>query len=157
MSDENALVTFLYDYPWSSRPVLESIFGLHFERLAKTRETRTIQIPGLGTCWGVKQEKLSSIPGVRRRELAKLHLINDFGKDALWTGSSPGPWGSDLLARAGDKKNHWKILSRRYGVMNDWKMFKKTQAPVTNLESYMTMTMIYIIGKRHSDSCEVPR
>ena len=78
-----------------------------FEKLAKSKETRSIQIPGVGTCWGVKTEKLSSIPGVRRRELAKRYLINSLNKNALWNGSSPGPWGSDLLVRAGNKQKHW--------------------------------------------------
>ena len=107
MKDENLLVNFLYDYPWTSGPVLETIFGPYFSKLAKPKETRTIQIPGLGTCWGLKQEKLSSVPGVRRRELAKLHLIANIDKDALWNGSSPGPWGSDLLVKVGDKRKHW--------------------------------------------------
>jgi len=107
MKDENSLVNFLYDYPWTSGPVLENVFGPYFSKLAKPKETRTILVPGVGTCWGVKQEKLSSVPGVRRRELAKLHLIANIDKDALWIGSSPGPWGSDLLARIGDKRKHW--------------------------------------------------
>jgi hypothetical protein len=107
VKDENSLVAFLYDYPWTSGPVLETLFGSRFEKLAKPKETRTILIPGVGVCWGVKQEKLSSIPGVRRREQAKLHLINNYGKDTLWIGGSPGPWGSDLLARVGDRRKFW--------------------------------------------------
>lgn len=101
MKDDNALVRFLYDYPWTSGPVLEEIFGPGFKRLAKARETRTIPVPGVGTCWGIKQEKLSSVPGVRRREKAKIHLLEQYGKDTLWTGGSPGLWGSDLTALAG--------------------------------------------------------
>ncbi len=107
MKDENLLVNFLYDYPWTSSPVLKSVFGPRFEKLATSKETRSIQIPGVGTCWGVKTEKLSSIPGVRRREQAKRLLINSFNKDDLWNGSSPGPWGSDLLVRAGNKQKRW--------------------------------------------------
>ena len=107
MKDENLLVNFLYDYPWTSGPVLEKAFGPYFSKLAKPKETRTIQIPGVGTCWGIKHEKLSSVPGVRRRELAKLHLIANVNKDALWNGSSPGPWGSDLLVKVGNKRKHW--------------------------------------------------
>ena len=45
----------------------------------------------------MKQEKLSSLPGARRRELAKDHIVKARGKDALWAGSSPGPWGADLI------------------------------------------------------------
>jgi len=107
MKDENLLVNFLYDYPWTSSSVLKIVFGPYFELLAKTKETRSIQIPGVGTCWGIKNEKLSSVPGVRRRELAKGYLISHFSKDSLWYGSSPGPWGSDLLARADNKRNLW--------------------------------------------------
>ena len=107
MQNENSLVQFLYDYPWSSSSVLETIFGPRFEKLAKTKETRSVLIPGVGTCWGVKQEKLSSLPGVRRREQAKIHLINNYGRDTLWMGGSPGPWGSDLLARVGQQRKFW--------------------------------------------------
>lgn len=57
---------------------------------------------------GIKQEKLSSVPGVRRREQAKIHLLAQYGKDALWTGGSPGLWGSDLTALAGrNEKKFW--------------------------------------------------
>lgn len=56
---------------------------------------------------GVKQEKLSSVPGVRRREQAKRYLISNYGKDTLWVGGSPGPWGSDLLARVGEQSKFW--------------------------------------------------
>jgi len=101
VSAENALVRFLYDYPWTSRSVLEEVFGPGFKRLAKSRETRTIEVPEVGTCWGIKQEKISSVPGVRRREQAKAFLLSQYGKDALWTGSSPGLWGSDLSALVG--------------------------------------------------------
>jgi len=107
MEDENLLVNFLYDYPWTSGSVLKSVFGPYFEKLARPKETRSIQIPGVGTCWGIKNEKLSSVPGVRRRELAKRYLIGGFNRDALWNGSSPGPWGSDLLARIGNKQKRW--------------------------------------------------
>ena len=107
MRKENSLVQFLYDYPWTSSSVLETIFGPRFEKLAKTKETRSVLVPGIGTCWGVKQEKLSSLPGVRRREQAKIHLINNYGRDTLWMGGSPGPWGSDLLARVGARRKFW--------------------------------------------------
>ncbi len=58
-------------------------------------------------CWGVKQEKISSIPGVRRREQAKNYIIQNYGTDALWIGGSPGLWGSDLLARVGQWRKYW--------------------------------------------------
>ena len=109
MKDENALVQFLYDYPWTSKPVLEEVFGPGFKRLAKSRETRTIEVPGVGTCWGIKQEKVSSLPGVRRREQAKSHLITKYGKDALWSGASPGLWGSDLSALVVRKEKRFWI------------------------------------------------
>lgn len=98
---------FLYDYPWTSKPVLESMFGPGFSKLIKKKQTRQVSVPGIGLCWGVSGEKLSSLPGVRRREQAKLHLIQNIGKDALWEGGSPGPWGSDLIARVGGKRNKW--------------------------------------------------
>lgn len=107
MRGENALVLFLYDYPWTTEPVLEEVFGPGFKRLTKAKGTRSVDVPGVGTCWGVKQEKLSSIPGVRRREQAKTYLISQYGKDALWTGGSPGLWGSDLVALVGNKKKFW--------------------------------------------------
>jgi hypothetical protein len=108
LKDDNSLVRFLFDYPWTSKPVLESVFGNGFKRLAKTRETREIEVPGVGTCWGIKQEKLSSVPGVRRREQAKFHLLAQYGKDSLWTGGSPGLWGSDLTALVGrNEKKYW--------------------------------------------------
>jgi len=107
MKDENLLVNFLYDYPWTSSSVLKSVFGPCFEKLARPKETRSIQIPGVGTCWGINKEKLSSVPGIRRREQAKRYLIGGFNKAALWNGSSPGPWGSDLLAKTGNKRNRW--------------------------------------------------
>ena len=107
MEEENLLITFLYDYPWTSSFVLKIIFGPYFELLAKTKETRSIQIPDVGTCWGIKNEKLSSVPGVRRRKLAKIILIKSFGRDALWNGSSPGPWGSDLLVKVANKQKSW--------------------------------------------------
>jgi len=108
LKDDNSLVRFLFDYPWTSKPVLETVFGSGFGRLAKKRETRTIEVPGVGTCWGIKQEKLSSVPGVRRREQAKIHLLAQYGKDALWSGGSPGLWGSDLTTLAGKgAKKYW--------------------------------------------------
>ncbi len=107
MQDTNSLVRFLYEYPWTSKPILESVFGSQFVNLAKAKETRTVLVPEVGKCWGVKQEKLSSLPGVRRRELAKKYLINQYGQDTLWTGGSPGPWGSDLLARVGKQRKYW--------------------------------------------------
>lgn len=107
MLKENSLVHFLYDYPWTSSSVLETIFGPRFEKLAKIKETRSVLVPGVGMCWGVKQEKLSSLPGVRRREQAKKYLLRNYGQDALWVGGSPGLWGSDLLARVGQQRKFW--------------------------------------------------
>ncbi len=107
LSEENSLSSFLYNHPWTSRPVLEFIFGSKFEKLAKPKETRKVIVPGVGKCWGVKQEKLSSLPGVRRREQAKKYLLRNYGKDALWMGGSPGPWGADLLARVGEERKFW--------------------------------------------------
>lgn len=107
MQDENSLVRFLYDYPWTSSSILESVFGPHFAKLAKAKETRTVQVPEIGKCWGVKQEKISSLPGVRRRKLAKKYLSDHYGPDAFWTGGSPGLWGSDLLALIGHQRKYW--------------------------------------------------
>ena len=75
--------------------------------MASPKETRSIQIPGIGTCWGIRTEKLSSVPGVRRRELIKRYLIRSFNRDALWSSSSPGPWGSDLLVSIRNKQKRW--------------------------------------------------
>lgn len=107
MSGENTLIGFLYNHPWTSTPVLETVFGNKFTRLAKPKETRTINVPGVGECWGVRLEKLSSVPGVRRREQAKHFLINNYGSGAIWTGGSPGPWGSDLLALVDQDRKLW--------------------------------------------------
>ena len=107
MSDGNALVRFLYDYPWTSAPILDAVFGPKFKRLARAKETRSVTVPGVGTCYGVKQEKLSSVPGVRRRDRAKRYILDNYGKDALWNGGSPGLWGSDLLASVGQERIFW--------------------------------------------------
>ena len=104
MSRTNALVNFLYDYPWTATPVLETIFGQRFTRLAPAKETRRITVPGVGVCWAVHREKLSSVPGVRRREQAKQYVLARYGKDALWSGGAPGLEGADLIALVG--KNH---------------------------------------------------
>ncbi len=95
--EENLLLDFLYKYPWSSRKSLIAVFGPAFEDLVNRDQVRVVRVPGVGECWGVKQEKLGSLPGVRRREMAKGHTIKALGKGALWTGGAPGPWGSDLL------------------------------------------------------------
>ncbi|MCK4490358.1 MAG: replication-relaxation family protein, partial [Anaerolineales bacterium] len=107
LGEENSLVNFLSNHPWTSKPVLEFVFGPKFEKLAKPKETRAVSVPGIGKCWGVKHEKLSSIPGVRRREQAKTYLLSSYGKYALWAGGSPGPWGSDLLAKVGEQRKFW--------------------------------------------------
>lgn len=97
LSEENLLLDFLYKYPWTCRQTLIAVFGPAFEDLVNRNQVRIVRVPGVGECWGVKQEKLGSLPGVRRREMAKNHTIKALGKDALWTGGAPGPWGSDLL------------------------------------------------------------
>jgi len=107
LSEENSLLSFLYNHPWTSKPVLEYVFGPKVEKLVKPKETRVVHVPGIGKCWGVKHERLSSIPGVRRREQAKTYLLSNYGKDALWVGGSPGLWGSDLLAKVGEKRKFW--------------------------------------------------
>ncbi len=107
MSVENALLAFLYDYPWTSTPVLETIFGEGFSRLALAKETRGITVPGVGPCWAVRREKLSSVPGVRRREQAKQYVLARYGKDALWKGGSPGLGGADLIALVGKNHKFW--------------------------------------------------
>ena len=96
-SEENLLLDFLHKYPWTSRQILIAVFGSSFDGLVNKSQVRVVRVPGVGECWGVKQEKLSSLPGARRRELAKDHIVKARGKDALWAGSSPGPWGADLI------------------------------------------------------------
>ena len=107
MNKGNALLHFLYDHPWTSKPVLETIFGDRFSRLALAKETRRITVPGVMTCWAVRREKLSSVPGVRRREQAKHYVLARYGKDALWRGGSPGLWGADLIALVGKDQKFW--------------------------------------------------
>ncbi|MCK5794746.1 MAG: hypothetical protein KAH12_08560, partial [Anaerolineales bacterium] len=70
-SEDNLLLEFLYRYPWSSRQILIAVFGPSFENLVRRNQVRVEHVPGVGECWGMKQEKLSSIPGLRRREMAK--------------------------------------------------------------------------------------
>ena len=105
-SENNLLVEFLNKYPWTSRQNLIAVFGPAFEKLVNSKQVRIEHVPGVGECWGVKQEKLSSLPGVRRRELAKDHIVKTLGKDALRTGGSPGPWESDLLF-CRQRENRW--------------------------------------------------
>ncbi len=105
-SEDNLLLEFLYRYPWSSRQILIAVFGPSFENLVKRNQVRVEHVPGVGECWGMKQEKLSSIPGLRRREMAKDHIIKVLGNDALWVGGAPGPWGSDLLFFR-QRENRW--------------------------------------------------
>lgn len=107
VSEQASLINFLYNHPWTSKTVLEFVFGPKFEKLAKPKETRTVNVPGIGMCWGVKQEKLSSVPGVRRREQAKKYLLKNYGQGALFIGGSPGPWGADLLAKVGEERKFW--------------------------------------------------
>lgn len=107
MSRENALIRFLYDYPWTSRRVLETVFGKNFPRLVPAKETRLVTVPEVGECWAVCREKLSSVPGVRRREQAKHYLLALYGKDALWTGGSPGLWDADLITLVGQNHPFW--------------------------------------------------
>ena len=107
MEKGNSLVRFLFDFPWTSGSNLESIFGTSFRRLAKSKETRSVTVSGVGECWSVANEKLSSLPGVRRRESAKEYVVDQYGPDALWTGGSPGLWGSDTLALVGKNSKYW--------------------------------------------------
>ena len=109
MNDTNALIGFLYNHPWSSASTLELVFGPEYEKLVRSKETRHVEIPGIGTCWSVRHEKLSSIPGTHRREQARSLIVRTFGKDTLWQGGSPGPWGSDLLARCGNAEGKYWI------------------------------------------------
>jgi hypothetical protein len=103
----NPLIPFLYDHPWTSERLLDAIFGPGFKRMALPSKTRTVRVPGVGTCFGVKREKLSSVPGVRRRERAKRFLLEKYGGDIAWRGGSPGGWYSDALALVGQKHKYW--------------------------------------------------
>jgi len=103
----NPLLPFLDDHPWTSESLLAAIFGSGFKEMALASKTRNIAVPGVGPCYGVKREKLSSVPGVRRRERAKRTLIANYGKDVLWDGGSPGIWGADLLAAVEKERKFW--------------------------------------------------
>ncbi len=106
MSGANALLHFLYNHPWTSMAVLETIFGKGFSRLEPAKETRVITVPGVGPVWAARSEKLSSIPGVRRREQARQYLLARHGKDTLWAGGSPGLAGVNLIALVGKNQKY---------------------------------------------------
>jgi len=103
----NPLIPFLYDHPWTSERLLEAIFGAVFKQMSLPSKTRTVTVPGVGTCCGVKREKLSSVPGVRRRERAKRFLLEKYGDEIAWRGGSPGGWRSDALALVGQQHKYW--------------------------------------------------
>ena len=94
---ENSIYEFLELHPWSREDILKKVFGKHFQRLIRAKEVRKRDILGLGTCYAIKTEKISSLPGAHRYNIARQYLLKSFGSDVFWVGGSPGLWGSDAM------------------------------------------------------------
>ena len=71
---ENSIYEFLELHPWSREDILKKVFGKHFQRLIRAKEVRKRDILGLGTCYAIKTEKISSLPGAHRYNIARQYL-----------------------------------------------------------------------------------
>jgi len=90
---DGLLSGFLLRHPFSSRSLLESVFGEGILRVLLEHEAgqfREIDIPDLGPCYALKDEPKASLLGVQRRELARRFALTRIGCDAVRSGLSPG-------------------------------------------------------------------
>ncbi len=92
-NNDDLLSGFIIRHPFSSRSLLENVFGEGVLRVLLEKEAgqfRDVDIPDLGPCYALKDEPNASILGVHRREVARRFALTHIGSDAVRSGLSPG-------------------------------------------------------------------
>ncbi len=81
-------------HPFSSRPLLGSVFGEgRLDALLKKEMDQLceIQVAELGPCYAERREPKASLLGLARHHLAREHALGLMGAEAWLRGASPGP------------------------------------------------------------------